>query len=121
MACARDTVCTPSYANLFMVQFEEKYIYPCIKNMSLLYLKCIYDIFIIWEGTKEQLITFINKLNKKKISSQKIPFLETIVYKVKKIMFNEPYTINLLTSNLILILNQNNQRLNIKIKNYIFY
>ena len=59
------TVCAPSYAKLFMAQFEEKHIYPYIKDMALLYLRYIDDIFIIWKGTKEQLIKFINELNKK--------------------------------------------------------
>ena len=49
------TVCAPSYANLFMVQLEEKHIY--MKGFSL---------FIIWKVTKQQLITFINTLNKKR-------------------------------------------------------
>ena len=31
------TVCASSYVNLFMAQFEEKHIYPYIKDMSLLY------------------------------------------------------------------------------------
>ena len=62
---AMGTVCSPFYANLFMPQFEEKHIYPYIKDMSLLFLGYIDDIFIIWKGTKEQLITFINELNKK--------------------------------------------------------
>ena len=61
------TVCAPSYAKLFMAQFEEKHIYPYIKGMALLYLRYIDDIFIIWKGTKfiKQLIKFINELNKK--------------------------------------------------------
>ena len=92
MGCAMGTVCAPSYVNLFMAQFEEKHIYPCIKDMALLYLRYIDDIFIIWKGTKEQLITFINGLNKKhktikfeyEISSQKIPLLDTMVYKDKE-------------------------------------
>ena len=45
-----------------MAQFKEKH---NIKYMSLLYLRYIVDIFIIWKGTKEQLITFINELNNK--------------------------------------------------------
>ena len=60
MGCAMGTVCTPSYANLFMGQFEEKHIYPFIKVMSLLYLRYTDGIFIIWKETKEQLITLIN-------------------------------------------------------------
>ena len=74
-----------------MAQFEEKHIYPIIKDMSLLYLRYIDDVFIIWKGTEEQLITFIIELNKKdktikfedEISLQKIPFLDTMVYKDK--------------------------------------
>ena len=31
-------VCTPSYANFFIAQFEEKHVYLYIKDMSLLYL-----------------------------------------------------------------------------------
>ena len=56
MRCAIGTVCASSYANLFMVKFEEKQIYPYIKDVYLLYLRYIDDIFIIWKGTKEQLI-----------------------------------------------------------------
>ena len=52
------TVCAPSYANLFMAPVY-------LKDMSLSYLRYIDDIFIIWKGTKEQLITFINELNEK--------------------------------------------------------
>ena len=62
------TVCTASCANIFLTQFEKKknkHIHPYIKDMALLYLRYIDDIFIIWNGTKEQLITFVNKLNKK--------------------------------------------------------
>ena len=59
--------------------------------MSLLHLRYINDIFIIWKETKEQLITFIDKLNKKRktikfeyeISLQKIAFLDTMLYKDK--------------------------------------
>ena len=59
------TVCAPSYVNLFMSQFEEKHIHPYIKDMFLLYFRYTDEIFIIWKRRKEQLITFINGLNKK--------------------------------------------------------
>ena len=64
MGCAMGTVCAPSYANLFLTQFEYKHIYPYIKDMARLYLTYTDDIFIVWKGTKEQLI-FIKELNQK--------------------------------------------------------
>ena len=36
--CAMGTICAASYANIFMSEFEEKYIYPIIKNKSVIYL-----------------------------------------------------------------------------------
>ena len=33
------TICAPPYANIFMVYFEEKFIYPLIKNATTLYLR----------------------------------------------------------------------------------
>ena len=44
MGCAMGTICASSYANIFMANFEAKYIYPYIKEKSLLYLKYIDDI-----------------------------------------------------------------------------
>ena len=32
------TICVSSYANIFMSEFEEKYIYPLIRNKSVIYL-----------------------------------------------------------------------------------
>ena len=48
-----------------MANFEAKHIYPYIKEMSLLYLRYIDNIFMIWKGTKAKLMAFIKKLNKK--------------------------------------------------------
>ena len=31
------TICAPAYANIFMAEFEEKYIYPLIENMLMLH------------------------------------------------------------------------------------
>ena len=39
--CATGTICVPSYANIFMSEFEEKYIYPLMKNKSVVYLRDI--------------------------------------------------------------------------------
>ena len=52
MGCTIGTVCTPCYTNLFAKQFDEKHIYPYIKDVALLYLRYIDDIFIIWKGRK---------------------------------------------------------------------
>ena len=37
--CTMGTICAPPYANIFMVYFEEKFIYPLIKNATTLYLR----------------------------------------------------------------------------------
>ena len=63
--CAMRTICAPSYANIFMDHFEKKYIYPFLQGLSLIYLRFIDDIFLIWTGTKEQLTNCLNNLNKK--------------------------------------------------------
>ena len=36
----------------FMTKFEKQHIYPYIKNKSILYLRYIDDIFMIWTETK---------------------------------------------------------------------
>ena len=53
-----------------MANFEAKHIYPYIKEKSLLYLRYIDDIFMIWKGTKVELITFIKELNIKTKNNQ---------------------------------------------------
>ena len=88
-SCALGTICALSYANIFMAIFEAKHIYPYIKEKSLLYLRYIDDIFMIWKGTKVELLTFIKELNEKhktikfdfQISPRKIAFLAAMLYK----------------------------------------
>ena len=88
MGCAMCTICAPSYANIFMANFEAKHIYTYIKEKSLLYLRYIDDIFMIWKGTKVELITFIKELNEKhktikfdfQILPRKIAFLDAMLY-----------------------------------------
>ena len=57
------TKCAPSYANLFMGYFEERYIYPHIANKNILYLRYIDDIFLIWTGSEHELNDFIEMIN----------------------------------------------------------
>ena len=67
------------------------YIYPYIKNKSILHLRYIDDIFMIWTGTKQELLMFLGKLNSKlktikfehNISNSNISFLDTLIYKDK--------------------------------------
>ena len=57
--------------------------------MSLLYLRYIDDIFMIWKSTKTELMTFIKELNEKhktikfdfQISPRKIAFLDAMLHK----------------------------------------
>ena len=62
MGYAMGTVCAPAYANIFMAQFEKQHIHPYIKNKSILYLRYIDDIFMIWTGTKQELLMFLEKV-----------------------------------------------------------
>ena len=79
------TKCSPSYANIFMGIFEEKF----INNMTRLYLRFIDDIFIIWTGKLDQLLEFKQRINEVypsikfgfKFSNKEINFLDTVEYK----------------------------------------
>ena len=83
------TICALSYGNIVMANFEAKHICPYIKEMSLLYLRHIDDIFMIREGTKAELMIFIKDLNEKhntiksdfQVSPRKITFLDAVLYK----------------------------------------
>ena len=58
-------ICAPSYANIFMPEFEEKHIYSLIKNKSVIYLRYIDDIFMVWIKSESELRHFMNEINKK--------------------------------------------------------
>ena len=83
------TKCAPTYANIFMSEFEERYIYLLVRNKSSNYLRFINDIFMIWTVSENELNSFINEINKEtsfhkfdfKFSKEKIEFLDTLVYK----------------------------------------
>ena len=86
--CAMGTVAAPSYANIFMGDFEETYIYPQITNDCLYYARYIDDIFFIYTGGQAKLDTFITHLNTVHnsikfdlcSSTHSIAFLDTMVY-----------------------------------------
>ena len=65
MGCAIGTIYPPSYTNVFMANFEAKHIYPYNKEMPLLYLRYIDNIFMIWKDKKAELMTFIKDSNEK--------------------------------------------------------
>ena len=75
-----------------MAQFEAKHTYPYIHGKALLFLRCIDNIFMIFNGITEELILLIDELNKKhetikfsyKISTEKIEFLDTMVYRYQQ-------------------------------------
>ena len=86
--CAMGTNCAPSYANIFMSEFEGKYIYPPIKNKSVIYLRYVDDIFMVWIKSESELRKFMNEINQKhqsikfdlKFSKENIELLDTSVY-----------------------------------------
>ena len=86
--CVMGTKCAPSYANIFMGMFEERYIYPLLEKISNFYLRFIDDIFLIWTGTRDQLMKFKQQINEIhpsikfdfNFSNKEINFLDTIVY-----------------------------------------
>ena len=52
------TKCAPSYADIIMGVLEERYICLLIEIMFKCYLRFIDDIFLVWNGTTDQLMKF---------------------------------------------------------------
>ena len=111
----RAPICAPAYANIFVAQFEAKHIYTYIHGNALLFLRYIDYIFMIWNGTTEELILFIDELNKKhktitfddKISTKQKEFLDTVVYrdqqhKIQTTIFRKPTDQHTYTHNRII-------------------
>lgn len=84
------TKCIPSWANIFMGIFEEKYIYPLNNNMKLLYLRYMDHIFVTWTGTLEELIKFREQMDTVppatkfdfNFSLHSINFTDTVAHKI---------------------------------------
>ena len=81
-------ICAPAYANIFMAEFEQKCVYPLIKNKSIIFLHYIDDIFMVWTKSEKQIKDFMSELNQKHLSikfnykfeCKQIEFLEIFVY-----------------------------------------
>ena len=84
------TKCAPSYANIFMEWFEEKFMFPLLTNLSNFHLRFIDDIFLIWNVTKTEFDDFLKKINKRhpsikfeyEMSQTEINFLDITVFEV---------------------------------------
>ena len=63
------TICAPGTANIFMANFELKYIYPYIKDKIKMFLRFIDDIFTISTGPEQKLLDFMSDLNKRRTSA----------------------------------------------------
>ena len=51
--CAMGTICAPAYKNIFIANFELKYIYSYIKDKAKVFLRFIDDLFMIWAGSEQ--------------------------------------------------------------------
>ena len=86
--CAMGTICAPAYANIFMAEFEQKYIYPLTKDKSILFLRYVDEIFMAWTKSEKQPKDFMSEMNQKhpsikfdyEFDCEPIEFLDTLVY-----------------------------------------
>ena len=90
---AMGTGAAPNYANLFMGDFEERFIYNTEWNTYLQYFgHYIDDIFMIWNGSEASLLEFVAYLNSVhetikftfKYSASQLEFLDVLVIKDSK-------------------------------------
>ena len=96
-----DTIGVP-----FMVNFEAKHIiYPYIKEMSLMDLRYIDGIYMLWKGAKAGLMIFIKELNEKhkfikfdfQILPRKTVIFDAMLYKdgnknIETTLYHKPTT-----------------------------
>ena len=96
---AMGTKLAPSYANLFMSSFEDKYVYTYPQQPTL-WKRFIDDIFLIWPHGKESLNKFIKHLNgvhstikfTSDISDKEIAFLDLTIYISYPHLYTRIYT-----------------------------
>jgi len=83
---AMGTKVAPSFANIFMADFEDTFVYN-YHTQPLIWLRYIDDIFMIWDKGSDSLQEFLSHLNSchntikftSEISSEKVNFLDTTV------------------------------------------
>ena len=77
------------YADVFMDDFETRYIYPRILGKNKGYFRFVDDIFMIWTGSKAELLAFFEEINSVhesikfdcNYSEESVNFLDTTVFK----------------------------------------
>ena len=82
---AMGTRVAPTYANIFMSDFEDRHVYTYDKQPTL-WVRFIDDIFLIWPHGEPELVKFIEHLNSvhrtikftSEISKQSVNFLDTV-------------------------------------------
>ena len=70
-----------------MAEFDQKYIYPYIKDRSILFSDYIVDFFMGWTKSEKQLKDFMSELNQKhpfrkfdyKFDCKQIEFIDTLI------------------------------------------
>ena len=95
------TKLAPSYANIFMTKFEEKYAYTYHLQPKL-WKTFIDDIFMIWPHGMDSLLKFIDHFNTvhhtikftSDISDTEISFLDLTIYMQQSQLHTKLYTKN---------------------------
>ena len=57
--CAMGTIFAAAYANIFVANFELRYIYPYIKDKTKILLRFIDGLFMIWTGSEQELTSWM--------------------------------------------------------------
>ncbi len=87
---AMGTRMAPQFANLYMAQFEEQYVYPYKLYLDKYWFRFIDDVFLLWHHGEDELEKFLSHLStchkektikfSSEYSSEGVPFLDTWVH-----------------------------------------
>ena len=88
-----------------MGNFENKLIYPKIENKYACYHRFIADIFMLWTGTEEELLSFFEDIKfDYNYSKSEISFPDTLVFKSTLMFYRRNSIPNLQIDQLIYII-----------------